>query len=258
MGDPARIFYDREYLDDEYASPMKEGKHAFRDVVKGFVESHGLQDKRCLEIGCGRGVFQDLVGDYTGIDISRSVGRFMHKPFLQASATELPFPENSFDAIWTITVLEHVPHPERGLEEMHRVLKPGGLLLLAPAWQCRPWAADGYPVRPYDDFNLKGKLIKASIPLRNSVAFRASYIFPMRLARLMQYLVTKRPMNFAYRKLKPNYEKYWMSDSDAVNSMDPYEAILWFVSRGGECLNYPGGIQHLGVRNGALVFRIDK
>ena len=97
----------------------------------------------------------------------------------------MPFHDNYFEAIWSIHVLEHVPDPESALLEMRRVLKPGGLLFLSPAWYCRPWAAQGYAVRPYSDLDLKGKVVKASIPLRNNLIFRAGYVIPRRLGRLI-------------------------------------------------------------------------
>ena len=71
-------------------------------------------------------------------------------------------------------MLEHVSDPERALLEMRRVLTDGGLLYLSADWQCRPWAADGYLVRPYSDFNFKGQLIKASLPIRDAVWFRST------------------------------------------------------------------------------------
>ena len=36
---------------------------------------------------------------------------------------------------------------------------------------------------------------------------------------------------------QPKHVNYWIADSDAVNSIDSYEAMLWFLSRGDECLN---------------------
>lgn len=39
------------------------------------------------------------------------------------------------------------------------------------------------------------------------------------------------PLRFHYNRLVPNYDKYWQGDSDAVSSMDRYEALLWFASR---------------------------
>lgn len=251
-------FYDRQYSGLQYAPPSTAKEHGGCRGLEQFIRDHGLANKRCLEIGCGRGAFQDLVTDYTGVDISDAVRQYLHKPFFQTSATELPFENNSFDAAWSIWVLEHVPAAEKALTEIRRVLRPGGMLLLCPAWQCRSWAARGYPVRPYGDFGLRGKLIKASVPLRDSVVYRSLSIFPKRMMRLCRWAATRRPMPFHYKKLKPNYEIFWMSDSDAVNSMDPYEAIVWFISRGDQCLTYPTLRPQFFVRTGAIVFRINK
>ena len=44
----------------------------------------------------------------------------------------------------------------------------------------------------------------------------------------------------------------------AVNSMDPCEAIVWFTSRGDECLSCPSRSAQSLVRDGALIFRIHK
>ncbi len=196
--------------------------------------------------------------DYTGLDLSAYAGEHLHKPFVQASAMQLPFATSTFDAAWSINALEHMPEPEAALAEMRRVLKPGGLLLLSPAWQCRPWAAQGYPVRPYGDFDWRGKLIKASIPLRNSVAFRSQQVFPRRLGRLLGRLGARRPTRLRYGHLTPNYEHLWVTDGDAANSLDPFEAILWFVSRGDECLSHPTPRRQLFVRTNGVIFRIRK
>ena len=228
------------------------------DSVRRFVRQHGLESARVLEVGAGTGGLQDVVADYVGLDISSQVRAHFHKPFVQASATQMPFPDGAFDAIWTINVLEHVPGPEQALTEMRRVLKDGGLLYLLAAWQCRPWAANGYHVRPYGDFGLGGKFVKLSIPLRESVAFRAVYVFPIRLWRVAASLAGGAPTAFRYTRLTPNYEQYWAADSDAVNSMDPYEAILWFTSRGDEVLSFEGALTPFFVRSGTIVVRIRK
>jgi SAM-dependent methyltransferase len=254
----AKEFYRREYSQNQYACYQSIEKAIGYKEIKAFVDMYGLHRKKCLEIGCGRGVFQYLVEDYTGVDLSNSVKQYLHKPFYQASATELPFKDNEFDAVWTIAVLEHVFNPERALMEMRRVIKPGGLLFLHAAWQCRPWAASGFSVRPYRDLDLKGKLIKASIPVRNSVLFRSLYVFPRRLVSCLRYALAGEHAKFRYKKLKPNYVHFWQSDSDAVNSIDPYEAILWFVSRGDACLSYTNPLSGFFVRTGAIIFQIRK
>lgn len=258
MTQDPRSFYDKQYSGLEYASASKPDEHSSYPLLKSFVEEYDLQNKKCLEVGCGRGAFQDIVLDYTGLDLSITVQHLIRKPFCAGSASQLPFKDNCFDAIWTLAVLEHVLDPEKAMCEMRRVLKHDGVILFSPAWQCRPWAADGYAVRPYRDFDWKGKIIKASIPIRDSLLYRSCYVFPRRVVRSIQYVWSRRPLGFRFRRLIPNYEHCWTSDSDAVNSMDPYEVILWFVSRGDICLSHPNWRSKFFVRTGGIVFRIRK
>ncbi|GMQ78949.1 MAG: hypothetical protein BMS9Abin02_1498 [Anaerolineae bacterium] len=255
MANRSQEFYDDAYQNTDYPSPIDPKDHAFYLPLSTFLKRYQLANCRCLEVGTGRGAFQGLVADYYGIDIAFSAGIYISFPFAVASATGLPFSSDSFDGVWSITVLEHVPQPESALEEMWRVLKPGGYLYLAPAWQCRPWAANGYQVRPYSDFSVRDKLIKASIPIRNSVAFRSLSIFPRRLHQALMYKRNRQPTQFRYRELEPNYECFWQSDSDAVNSMDPFQAYLWYVSRGARCLSYTSLKSALMGRNGPLIFQ---
>ena len=227
-------------FETKYISVARAAAEAFRieEQVSQFVERFALRERTVLEIGSGRGYLQDIAQNYTGLDISPTVARFYHKKFVLGSATAMPFPDNSFDGAWSIWVFEHVPNPEQGFREARRVMRDNGVLFLLVAWNCTPWAADGYEVRPYSDFDLKGKFIKASIPLRSWPLFRAMAVIPNRLWR---DLVSRLgPTRLRYHRLSPNYEKYWVPDSDAVNSIDRHEAMLWFRSRGDECLNCDG------------------
>src|SRR5437867_2137094 len=60
-------------------------------------------------------------------------------------------------------------NPQAALIEMRRVTRDGGVVFLAPQWDCPPWAADGYPVRPFRDFGWREKIYKASIPFQNGL-----------------------------------------------------------------------------------------
>ena len=112
-------------------------------------------------------------------------------------------------------------------------------------------------MRPYSDFGLKGKFIKASIPLRNSRIFRMFYIFPRRLWHSVVYLLQRKPLALWHRRLRANYEQYWEADSDALNDIDSFDVWLWFLSRGDECLNYPN-VKDLIRPQQNLVIRINK
>jgi SAM-dependent methyltransferase len=245
-------FYQREYeaprndgrsaQDEVYFKVNEESARDYhiKEDLESFVQQHGLKDKKALDVGAGSGYLQDVVADYTGLDISSTAKRFFKKPFVLGSATALPFRDNEFDILWSVWVLEHVPNPEQALREMRRVVKPNGFIYLRPTWNCVPWRAKGYDVRPYSDFDLKGKIIKASIPLRSSPVFHRIYALPIRSLRVLSVWAAGSPSTLHYRRLIPNYEKYWGPDSDALNSIDSQETYLWFASRGDECLDWPG------------------
>jgi SAM-dependent methyltransferase len=245
--------YETKYIQvaEEHAKIYR-----IEDQVSEFVKQFNLSDRSVLEIGSGRGNLQDVADNYIGLDISPSVARFYHKKFVLGSATALPFPDDSFDGVWSIWVFEHVANPEQAFLEARRVIRDGGVLFLLPAWNCPPWAAEGYEVRPYADFNLAGKLIKASITLRSSWAYWLPTQLPIRAVRSI--VARNGPTRLRYRRLTPNYEKYWMADSDAVNSIDSHEAMLWFTSRGDECVNCEDASVFLPRFSKPLIIRVHK
>jgi SAM-dependent methyltransferase len=226
--------------------------------VSRFVTNHQLQNKRILDVGSGRGYLQDIVADYTGLDLSPTVAPKYHKPFVVGSATKMPFPDNYFDAAWTVWVVEHIPEPEKAFAEMRRVVKPGGHLLLIVAWNCPTWLADGFEVRPYEDFTLAGKLVKASIPLRTTRVFDSAHHIPIRALRWAQYALSGGGTSLHFRALQPNYNIYWRPDSDAAISIDSYETMLWFQSRGDKCLNCDSRGSELLEAPKPLIIRVDK
>ena len=223
------------------------------ESVRDFVQAYHLEKARVLDVGAGTGYLQDIVENYVGLDISPTASRYYHKPFIEASATDMPIPDNDFDLIWSIWVLEHVPSPEQALTEMRRVAKDGGILFLVPAWECSPYFAQGYAVRPFSDFDLSGKVTKAGMFFR---LFRPFYRAVQTTQRLA--LSTRQwagPTAFHYLPLQANYEKYWMPDSDAINSLDRYELSLWFTSRGDECMNCDSRLLEQG---GSLIIKVHK
>ena len=80
------------------------------------------------------------------------------------------------------------------------------------------------------------------------------YRLPVRIVRRVAAYMG--PTRLRYRRLAPNYETYWVPDSDAVNSIDRHEAFLWFTSRGDECLNCQDDSIFMG--SGPLIIRVRK
>ncbi len=113
-----------------------------------------LRDQRfggvCLNAGCGEGLYSPLleslpeVTQIENIDIADpsrlvSVHTDPRNRFLQGSLTNLPYPAHTFDSCLCSEVIEHIPDHERAVEELARVLKPGGLLLVSVPQTPAPW-----------------------------------------------------------------------------------------------------------------------
>lgn len=122
-----------------YASRRLRFDDRFRDR---WLPLFDLSDRplRILEIGCGPGALAEALrrwyprAEITGLDRDREFIRFAqsHVPgveFLEGDATDLPFPESSFDVTISNTVQEHV-EPGAFFGEQLRVLRPGGVCLV--------------------------------------------------------------------------------------------------------------------------------
>lgn len=103
-------------------------------------------DLRWIDVGCGNGAFSQLLVDrcapeeVQGIDPSEAQLSFARtRPaarlaqFQQGDAMALPFPDRRFDAAVMALVIFFVPEPAKGVAEMVRVVKPGGIVA-AYAW----------------------------------------------------------------------------------------------------------------------------
>lgn len=260
----ADTFYEAVYTEPEEGGDSKYveiGQSAAHEgsiapQLKVFVHQFQLENARTLEVGAGSGALQDIVEDYTGLDIAASAARYFHKPFVHGSATDLPFKDSEFDSIWTIWTLEHVPNPERALEEMRRVVRPGGYLYLQPAWNNPTWAPHAYPYRPDSDLTATEVAIKYSLYLREQPWFKSMHRYPTRAVRAAA--ASLGPTQLRYHKIEGNFESYPMPDSDAVNSIDCYEAELWFDSRGDDIVEFgPTGVG-VGRECGPVVVRVNK
>ncbi len=237
MNKKYKDFISRQYDQDEYAYFVDMEKHYRYDYLSSWINDHPESKKaKWLEIGSGRGAFQDIVEDYTGMDIVEEVRKYYHKPYIVGDAQNLPFEDGSFDVIWTCSVYEMIPDIEKALHEIIRVVKKGGTILFSPAWHCRPWAADGYQVRPYSDFDLRGRIYKFVIPVMDLLIVRAAVMFPQRLMAYFRYSLN-RNTPLIYKKLHPKYEENWTSDVDACNSLDQFMVIMWFQAHGMRCVS---------------------
>jgi SAM-dependent methyltransferase len=156
---------DRSPLDWSELAPLDQfhvrGLAATRELAAGM---HLAPGATVLDVGCGLGgparhLAAVCAARVTGIDLSqpfvdvarmlaRRTGQEAAVDYRQADALDLPFAEASFDHAWTQHVAMNIADRARFYREIHRVLKPGGLLAIydvvagevAPVIYPVPWA----------------------------------------------------------------------------------------------------------------------
>lgn len=121
--------------------------------VGDLIRETGLQNEptfQAIEIGCGEGFSTQRIADmlpsqaifsaseYVADLVPKAAERNPNVRLIQESAYELTHPDESFDVVFLLEVLEHLDYPEKALEEISRILKPSGYLILGvprePLW----------------------------------------------------------------------------------------------------------------------------
>lgn len=117
------------------------------------VMRHVGSGERVLNVGCGDGHyniflanrFKEVYGidvNPTDIAIAKKVYHQKNIMYFIASATSIPFPDNHFDRVVCIEVLEHVKDHKQAIREIARVLKPGGIGIVTVPSENYPFTYD--------------------------------------------------------------------------------------------------------------------
>lgn len=119
-------YYD--HISRGYEGLYREEQEEKWEVLKDYVDVRG---KKVLEVGCGTGIITEkLQGakELTAVDRSRKMievakEKGINAKFLVADAMELPFKDDEFDLVVSVTMLQDLEDPLKAVEEMKRVGK---------------------------------------------------------------------------------------------------------------------------------------
>lgn len=162
---------DKQSVD--YFDAVARDRYRQQPWMHDYFRYERFAGKHVLEIGIGQGTdmmqFAQAGAICHGVDITENhlkltalnaTLRGIPVDLHDHDATRLPFPDNSMDCVYSFGVLHHIPEIEQVIGEIHRVLKPGGRVMIALYYR---WSA----------FHLFWKLLANGI--RNGWLFTKGY-----------------------------------------------------------------------------------
>lgn len=133
-------FYNKEYYlgtaDYVYEDERTDKKllQNYKEKVQSFKK---LKEKgRLLDIGCAFGMFLKTASKYYdcyGVEISKYASGYAKKQKLKifnGTLKQASYPDNYFDIINMVEVIEHLPDPKETIKEIYRIMKPNGILFI--------------------------------------------------------------------------------------------------------------------------------
>jgi SAM-dependent methyltransferase len=170
-------------------NPFYFARRGLRDGLGEFLPALAGE---VLDVGCGRKPYAHLTRAtrYVGVDIDTPATRALAAADHYYDGRTLPFADASFDAVLCSQVLEHVFTPAEFLREIHRVLRPGGVLLLATPFV---WDEHEQPqdFGRYSSFGLKDLLQRTGYTVEQQRKTCADFRTNTQLASGYLYKVTR-------------------------------------------------------------------
>lgn len=128
-----------DILNIEYFEKIRNRRYRLEPFIFEIAKFKDWENKKVLEIGCGIGMdgleFAKNGANYTGIDLSDKSIKVCKEHFklfnqtgeiINTDVNNLPFDDNTFDLVYSFGVLHHNSSMQKGIDEVFRVLKPGG------------------------------------------------------------------------------------------------------------------------------------
>lgn len=165
-------------VEREFLRPSKRRPHYLEriSIVNALKQvRHKVKSGIILDVGCGMKPYKSLLNTsgsiYYGTDypitMEGSYGKSTKADFFSES-TLLPFKNNTFDTLLSTQMLEHVSDPKNVIQEMSRVLKPKGIMILS-APMTWPLHEEPYDFFRYTLHGLRHLLQKANFEILDEI-----------------------------------------------------------------------------------------
>lgn len=239
----------REKLNEFYKTSRPYAEHlagedeTYFKRYLGLIERYGKHCETLLDAGCGTGLSSSLLSrgrkQVVGMDLSelflkhgRPEEQNGNFSLVAGDILSLPFQENSFDLVGSYLVVEFLPDVERGLLEMVRVLRKGGILVMVAPNQLSP-------IWPFRDF--LGMIFGGPPrPVWCETPQTALKVLWRNLYLSIQKMLEREP-RFLYREPDLTCQKVVGRDSDAVYVANPIDLVRFLKPRGFRILRIGSG-----------------
>lgn len=139
--------YKQDAIDFDYFQQRDPGTEHSERRVREFILAHlPKKQGRILDVGCGKAwvaqncchTASEVVSlDITPVNVKKALEKYPFKNHrgVVADSLDLPFTENSFDIVIASEIIEHIVFPERFIENLIHILKPGGVLIVTTPYK---------------------------------------------------------------------------------------------------------------------------
>lgn len=167
-------------------------------VLNRYLGSNGHHTRRILDVGCGTGTmltYLSSFGKAQGVDIDEEAVGYCRERGLEdvglGEAADLPFGDGSFDLVTALDVVEHLDDDVAAFQEMKRVLRPGGqILVTVPAHRFLWGDQDEVNMhkRRYTANELRQRLVESGFEVVRVSYMNALLFAPIAAVRLLRRL----------------------------------------------------------------------
>jgi len=234
-GNRALEYYESaEKKNDTWTSAMKGHIHLKDAIPRGS----SVVDLGCGSIHSCRNL-AERGGEYTGVDwseeqIALNQELMPDHTFLASSLYGVPLPDEAFDVAISLYAIEHLVWPHRFLDEIYRLVRPGGLMgILCPPFRLRNTIKSfefGLSPRPFKEKLKLGHFMDATVHLYQHRVSYPSYLKKQHRdgSDREQFLINLEPVCLQ--------KKEWFPDADAVYLTDTGEIVSYLGSMGSDVI----------------------
>lgn len=221
-----------------------------KSAISKLIEKNKKSDLKILNVGVASGETSRMLekfGNVTSVEYDKDCCEYLRSvggiDVIEASLTDLPFEDNTFDMVCAFDVIEHIEDDQLAMSEIYRVLKPGGQsILTVPAYQFL-WSEHdeiNFHFRRYTSSQLK-HLVKNKLEVDYISYFNFFLFPPIAFARLIGKLSGLRKSKD--KELKSDFSYY--DQSSIINKVfySIFNAEKFLIGK----VSFPFGVSILSV-----------